>query len=172
MEGNQLLGCKRMEFLLVLMIVALAIWYLQNRKAGSDAHRAPALRGTSPPDLSMLPIQFVVFDLETTGLHADRHEIIEIAAIRVNRDADQHDTFTTLVMPEEWISASITELTGIDRKMIKADSTTLSEALPAFREFVAGLPLVAFNARFDASFFVLLVTAKGNRVLPIQHTSP
>lgn len=104
------------------------------------------------PDLSMLPERFIVFDFETTGLDPARHEIIEIGAIRVNRDSDLHDTFSALVIPKGRISAKITQITGIDRDMIKADGLPLAEAIDQFREFVGPLPMVAFNAEFDRAF--------------------
>lgn len=100
----------------------------------------------------MVPESFVVFDLETTGLDADRHEIIEIGAIRVNRDADEHQTFQALVRPNKPVPKRITELTGITDEMVRSDGLELVEALTEFRSFVGNLPLVAFNAEFDDAF--------------------
>jgi DNA polymerase III epsilon subunit family exonuclease len=119
---------------------------LFGRKSAKPA-KAPA-----KPDLSMLPERFIVFDFETTGLDPNKHEIIEIGAIRVNRDSDLHDTFSTLVIPNGRITAKITEITGIDRAMIKADGLPLAEAIDRFREFVGPVPMVAFNAKFDRAF--------------------
>ena len=112
-----------------------------------------AVRQTSArADVSMVPERFVVFDLETTGLDADRHEIIEIGAIRVNRDADEHQTFQTLVRSNKRVPKRITELTGITDEMVRSDGLELVEALTEFRSFVGNLPLVAFNAEFDDAF--------------------
>jgi len=93
-----------------------------------------------------------VFDLETTGLDAMTHHIIEIGAIRVHRDRSTHDTFQTFVLPGGRISAKITELTGITRAMLLKDGIALDRALADFQEFVGDLPLVAFNAQFDVGF--------------------
>jgi len=98
-----------------------------------------------------LPEQFVVFDLETTGLDPEKHEIIEIGAIRVNRDSDCHETFEVLVKPQKRITKRITEITGITNEMV-AESMPLDQALAEFRAFIGDLPMVAFNARFDESF--------------------
>lgn len=133
-----------MEIVIVLIIIAAAIWYFQRKT------RAP--RQDQPADLSALPSRFVVYDLETTGLDPERHEIIEIGAIRVNRDSENHETFQMLVIPNGRISSRITQITGIDRKMVQAEGRSLEEALSAFREFVEDLPLVAFNASFDDAF--------------------
>jgi len=99
-----------------------------------------------------LPDRFVVFDLETTGLDPNKHEIIEIGAIRVNRDSEMHETFQTLVIPKKRVPRKITEITGIDQKMIDADGQSLEKALKDFLDFIGDLPLVAFNAEFDMSF--------------------
>jgi DNA polymerase III epsilon subunit-like protein len=79
------------ELIVGLLLAAVAWWLLTRRKRAALA----------PADVSILPERFVVFDLETTGLHPDRHEIIEIGAIRVDRDADKHQTFQTLVKPKK-----------------------------------------------------------------------
>lgn len=114
--------------------------------------RSAEPKPVAKPDLSMLPERFIVFDFETTGLDPKKHEIIEIGAIRVNRDGDQHETFSTLVIPNGRISSKITEITGIDRAMIKVDGVPMLEAIDQFRQFVGNLPMVAFNANFDRAF--------------------
>jgi len=86
---------------LVLIIGAAAIWYFRRSRARPKV------------DLTHLPERFVVFDLETTGLDPSKHEIIEIGAIRVNRDSDQHESFQALVKPAGKVPKRITELTGI-----------------------------------------------------------
>ena len=52
-------------------------------------------------DTSHLPEQFIAFDLETTGLDADKHEIIEIAAIKFMRGRTSQQTFQGLVKPSK-----------------------------------------------------------------------
>lgn len=121
-------------------------------KAAIKASRQRVTATAGKPDLSMLPERFVVFDLETTGLRADFHEIIEIGAIRVNRDSDLHDTFSTLIAPTGRVSSKITSLTGLDRKTLLAEGQALASALDEFSAFIGELPLVAFNARFDHKF--------------------
>jgi DNA polymerase III epsilon subunit family exonuclease len=130
-----------MEWLIGL-IVMIVIWRMV----------APSKPVASPANVSMLPEQFVVFDLETTGLHADRHEIIEIGAIRVNRDGVDHQTFQTLVRPSKRVPKRITEITGITNEMVQSQGIELVEALNEFRDFIGNLPLVAFNAEFDDAF--------------------
>jgi DNA polymerase-3 subunit epsilon len=70
-------------------------------------------------DLSILPEQFVVVDFETTGLDADKHEIIEIGAVRVNRDSNMHKTFSALIKPKNKVPKKIAEMTGITNEMLE-----------------------------------------------------
>jgi len=63
--------------------------------------------------LILLPEEFVVLDLETTGLDPIEDEIIEFGAIRVNIRSDTHDTFQELVKPERRIPRNIAQITGI-----------------------------------------------------------
>lgn len=106
----------------------------------------------SKPDLSILPPQFIVLDLETTGLKPEQHEIIEIGAIRVNRDSNKHDSFQALVKPTTKVPAKITELTGITQAMIDAEGEEPATALRGLHSFVGEHRIVTFNAEFDMGF--------------------
>jgi DNA polymerase III subunit epsilon len=138
----------------VIVIIAVAfLYFLLARKGESD--------------LSILPELFVVFDLETTGLKPEAHEIIEIGAIRVNRDSDIHDTFEALIQPSKKIPKKITEITGITQEMIDSKAEPLEMVLPQFLEFIGDLPLVSFNAEFDMAFLkAALDKMQGNASLP------
>jgi DNA polymerase III epsilon subunit family exonuclease len=103
-------------------------------------------------DLSFLPTQFVVFDLETTGLNPEKHEIIEISAVRVNVGSDVHDTFTSLVRSKKKVPKRITEITGITSEMLETQGDSLEVAIGEFIKFAGNLRLVAFNAPFDYAF--------------------
>ena len=93
---------------------------------------------------------YVVFDLETTGLSPINNEITEIGAVKVI-DGKISDTFEMLVKPNQKISQKITDITGITNEMIK-DKPPIEEVLPKFIEFIGGLPLVAHNIEFDYGF--------------------
>ncbi len=93
---------------------------------------------------------YVVFDLETTGLHCDKNEIIEIGAVKLQNGAIT-DRFSTFVNPKEPIPYRIEELTGISDAMV-ADAPPLEEILPQFLKFCEGCVMVAHNAEFDMGF--------------------
>jgi DNA polymerase-3 subunit alpha (Gram-positive type) len=94
--------------------------------------------------------EFVVFDIESTGLSAQSCKIIEIGAVLVS-GGKIGDRFHTFVDPEEPISNEITRLTGIDDSMV-AGAPSQTEAVSAFLEFAGGRMLVAHNADFDVGF--------------------
>jgi DNA polymerase-3 subunit epsilon len=130
--------------IIVLFIVAVVVLIRHARHARTMSAAAAAL--------DVLPVRFVVFDLETTGLDVKKHHIIEIGAIRVNRDSTVHDTFQSLVKPGRRISKNIERLTGITQAMLDADGEPVASALQGFRDFIGDLPLVSFNAEFDMAF--------------------
>jgi DNA polymerase III epsilon subunit family exonuclease len=101
---------------------------------------------------STLPTQFIVLDLETTGLSPERDEIIEVGAIRTNRDTGARTAFQKLVKPDIRVPKHITEITGISQTMVEIEGRPLKEVLTEFIEFIQDLPLVTFNASFDMSF--------------------
>ena len=97
-----------------------------------------------------IPTDYVVLDLETTGLDPTWNEIIEIGAIRV-RNLDIVDTFSQLIKPSEPIDDFIAELTGITNEMV-ADAPSIEEVLPGFLQFVGNDIVVGHNVNFDINF--------------------
>ncbi len=59
-----------------------------------------------------IPMNYVAFDIETTGLNPKYDKIIEIGAVRV-RDGEPADTFSTFINPGKSLPERIVELTGI-----------------------------------------------------------
>ncbi len=94
--------------------------------------------------------EFVAFDLETTGLSAEKEVITEIGAV-ILRDGEVVDTFQTFVDPKRPLEPKIVELTGITDAMLRG-APDIAEALPDFLHFCGDRPLVAHNADFDVGF--------------------
>lgn len=94
--------------------------------------------------------EYIVLDIETTGLSKYMHNITEIAAVKI-KDDKIVDEFHTLINPKEPIPRFITRLTGITNEMVK-NSPTIKEALPDFLEFLGSTTIIAHNATFDYGF--------------------
>ncbi len=97
----------------------------------------------------MLP-EYIVLDIESTGLSRDKHKITELAAVKV-KDGEIVDEFQTLVNPEQHIPSFITSLTGISNEMVK-DAPKINEALPKFLDFLGDNVIIGHNVTFDYKF--------------------
>ncbi|MGE4282191.1 MAG: PolC-type DNA polymerase III [Clostridia bacterium] len=102
------------------------------------------------PDGSSLEDEFVVFDIETTGLNAQKDRITEIGAVKISH-GEIVDKYQTFVNPGVPIPSKITELTGITDDMVK-DAPQIENVLTDFLDFSKGYILVAHNAQFDVGF--------------------
>lgn len=100
--------------------------------------------------LLAFPKEYIVFDIETTGLSTEWDEIIEIAAIKIINGIPA-EKFSSLIKPENPISDFITELTGISNDMV-SDAPPVEEVLPKFLDFVGDSILVGHNVNFDVNF--------------------
>lgn len=94
---------------------------------------------------------YVVFDLETTGLSPETDEIIEISGIKV-RDGKVAEEFSTLVNPGRPIPLDATRVNGITDQMVQ-DAPELKSALEKFLAFAGRDILVGHNIHnFDMNF--------------------
>ena len=96
------------------------------------------------------PDEYVVVDIETTGLSPEYCEIIEISAIKYHRE-EVLGIFSTLVKPKYPIDWFITELTGITNEMVE-DAPPVSEAVLDFYKFIGEDIIVGYNVSFDVNF--------------------
>jgi len=105
---------------------------------------------------------FVVFDLETTGLSAKNDRIIEIGAVKIV-DGNIVDEFSQLIDPEISIPKHITEITSITNDMVEG-KPYIKDILPLFKEFIGDCTLVAHNANFDMGFIREKMKLEGIKV--------
>lgn len=138
--------------LLLLLIPATFIAYLFLCPKPADVHQLAT---------DHLPDTFVVLDLETTGLDAARHEIIEIAAILYQKGIANHQTLQALVKPSKKVPKKITDITGITQQMLDTKGEPLPDVMREFAAFVGQHRLVTFNAEFDMAFLHAATTQLG-----------
>lgn len=95
--------------------------------------------------------EYILFDLETTGLRAEHDHILEFGAIRVQNEKVA-ETFSCLVYHTEEVPEVVAQLTGLCSHILTQEGVPIQEALPAFLKFIGNAPLVGFNPSFDLSF--------------------
>lgn len=101
--------------------------------------------------LLCFPHDYIIIDIEMTGLIPEKDSIIEIAGLRVIQDKIT-DTFSSLICPEEYtLKEEITQLTGITAKML-ANAPHFPEIKEALTQFIGNLPLVGHNIPMDIQF--------------------
>lgn len=96
------------------------------------------------------PKEYVVLDIETTGLSPHRDEIIELSALLVKND-EIVEEFNRLVKPQGQISPFISNLTGITASMV-SDAPDISSAILEFNDFCSGKVILGHNVTFDIGF--------------------
>ncbi len=101
--------------------------------------------------LSLYVKDYVVFDLETTGLNPAKDAIIEISGIKV-KNSQPVEEFSTLVNPGMPIPPAATRVNGITDGMVDG-APDLREALGNFLDFIGTEILVGHNIHtFDTNF--------------------
>lgn len=100
--------------------------------------------------------EYIVLDVETTGMNPRIDRVTEISAFRIARREPRAplsitDEFTTLIRPEREIPPSITLMTGITNEMV-ARAPRFCEIADELIAFIGSRVIVAHNASFDTNF--------------------
>lgn len=99
---------------------------------------------------------YVVLDIETTGLEAGKHRITEIAAVKVE-DRKPVAEFSKLIRPYrrlafDYLPKEITDLTGITMEML-GSGYHIEDTLSELKAFMGDSVLLGHNLkRFDMGF--------------------
>ena len=93
---------------------------------------------------------YVVIDLEMTGLNAKTDHILEVGAVRV-RNHQAVDKFGAILCQNVKIPEKVTELTGITEAMVQGGMEK-EEAMRQFFEFIGEDIIVGQNVIFDYGF--------------------
>ncbi|WP_367569137.1 type I-E CRISPR-associated endoribonuclease Cas2e [Lacrimispora sp.] len=106
---------------------------------------------------------YVIVDVETTGINSEKDQIIEIAAIKM--EGNEMIVFQELVKIEKGLQREISGLTGITDEMLANDGKDIDIVLEEFLDFVGNAILVGYNVKFDISFINAELKKSGNEVL-------
>ncbi len=96
------------------------------------------------------PVDFVVLDVETTGLRPRHHRITEVAIICMTPEGETL-RWSSLVNPGRSIPAYVRKLTGIDNSLV-ASAPAFKSIAPTILELIGDMPVVGHNISFDIGF--------------------
>ena len=113
---------------------------------------------------------YVVFDLETTGLSPDKDTIIEIGALKVIQ-GKVADRFSEFINPHQKLTQQISELTGITDDML-AGARNLQVVVGDFVDFCEDYVVVGHNLGFDYRFTKMAAEKTSVRIKEIRSTQP
>ena len=105
--------------------------------------------GVAPADEGF-PDEYVILDVETTGLKPAQQRMIEIAIMRVSEHGAPL-VWSTLLNPGRKIPQYVISLTGIDDAMV-ATAPEFRSVAQTIVDLVGDAPIVGHNAAFDIGF--------------------
>ena len=112
--------------------------------------------------------RLVLFDTETTGLNFSRDEIIEFAAVVVEKVngvpqvVKEYDELVSL-SPGGFVPPEIEKLTGISNPDIREKGLAKTRVCRDIAEMISGNTLLlAYNAHFDLSFLFYMLLRSGD----------
>ncbi|MFA5088398.1 MAG: exonuclease domain-containing protein [Candidatus Omnitrophota bacterium] len=95
--------------------------------------------------------EFVIFDVETTGLSPeDGDRVVEVAALRI-KNLKPEESWVSFIDPCREISFGAFQVNGITPQMLKG-APPAEKVLPELLEFMKGAYCVGHNIKFDLRF--------------------
>ena len=95
--------------------------------------------------------EFIVLDLETTGLDSSKNEILEVGALLVV-DGEVIEEYSALILTLKEIDNEILNLTGLTQEQIEQEGKQLREVLPELKDFIGKRKIIGHNIFFDLKF--------------------
>lgn len=110
----------------------------------------PFLRRARETASGLKALNYIIVDIETTGLEPANNEIIEIAALKIEK-GEISDVFNHLIKIAFPLPKEIIKITGITDEMLE-EGGEKRQILNGFADFIGETPLVAHNVEFDIPF--------------------
>ena len=103
----------------------------------------------------LVPREFVIVDVETTGLDSDKDRILEIGAVHFEKSdylkTGEVNSFQVFIKQDKPIPSDATAINNITDEMV-AEGDYEYVALQKFIDFIGDKQLFAYNAKFDRGF--------------------
>jgi DNA polymerase III epsilon subunit-like protein len=95
-------------------------------------------------------LEYIIYDLETTGGNPERNGITEVCALKYVR-GEVVDRFYSMVNPLIPIPPIVRKMTGITNKMVQ-DAPLIEDVMPPLLKFIGDGVMVSHNAIGDLKF--------------------
>lgn len=109
-----------------------------------------ALLVLNPAPMTYEDREFVIFDVETTGLSSVYDTIIEIGAVKM-KNGEVLEKFDKFINPHHPLSEQTINLTSITDEMVSAADDE-DVVIKQFQDFYGDRPLCGHNVQFDVGF--------------------
>lgn len=109
-------------------------------------------------------VDYIVIDLETTGLSPKKCSIIEIGALKIV-EGEVKEELSILIQQTDHIPEDVSSLTGITDDMLMENAQPLNEALVCFLRFIGDSRIVSHNTAFDYSFLSAALDECGMKMI-------
>lgn len=109
-----------------------------------------ALLVLNPAPMTYEDREFVIFDVETTGLSSVYDTIIEIGAVKM-KNGEVLERFDKFINPHHPLSEQTINLTSITDEMVSAADDG-DVVIKQFQDFYGDRPLCGHNVQFDVGF--------------------
>ena len=99
----------------------------------------------------------VAYDVETTGISIQNDKIIQLSAVKFDKDFNIIDTFDHYILPTgEWhMSAGAFNVHGISEQFIMENGKFLKDIAQEFLDFIDGCDLLSYNGnKFDIRMLI------------------
>jgi DNA polymerase-3 subunit epsilon len=109
---------------------------------------------------------YAIVDVETSGFHPPKAEVVEIAIVHVDRGGRITGSWDTLIRPLGTVGP--THVHGISAAMVR-DAPSFAGIAPALHDLLVGRVVVAHNLPFDAKFLIAQFAQAGIGAPEIRH---
>ncbi|MGM9978966.1 MAG: 3'-5' exonuclease [Clostridium sp.] len=92
----------------------------------------------------------IVFDVESTGTDVTKDEIIQIAAIKINKEGEVIDSFERFIKPNKSVGNSVL-VHGFSDEYLKEYGEDKEKVFKEFLEYSKGALIVGHNVNYDIS---------------------
>lgn len=134
----------------ILFILAIACFVLYIAFCSKAKRAVPR---TSSVMACSHDADYVILDVETTGLDPFNDKIIQLSAIKYNSAGAPVDFYNTYLNPGRSIPASASRINGITDAKV-SDAPTAEQVQDQFLAFLGDTLIVGYNVRFDLRFLV------------------